>query len=188
MPSGKYRPRSTLHCRQVCFGVVRSSVLTDGSEISLCLVRLAEEELVVDILLCGDERRFGKALVVARNLNLLTVLVHFLKIVVIGSEFLKFLFEIVFHLLTDLIGTFSDDAYSLVDVTCLLRQLDGVAGDCCKRSVCFLVIHRKYILEWRFNNVVSAGSGSLLLDVAAGDFQNVVGLAAVGSVWVVVDK
>lgn len=115
----------------------------DGRDESIITVfdRLAEEELMVDVLLCGDEGRFGKTLVVAGDFDLLTVFAYFLKVVVVGGEFLKFLFELGLHLGGNLIGTLSDDAYCFVHIAGLLGELNHVAGDGGHRSVVFLEFH-----------------------------------------------
>ena len=85
------------------------------------LVAFAEEQLVVDVLLSSDKGGFWQTLVVAGDFNLFAVFAYFFEGVVVGSEFLKFLFEIAFHLGGYLIGALRDDAYGFIDVAGLFR-------------------------------------------------------------------
>ena len=71
---------------------------------------------MVDVFLSCDKRRFGKTFVVARDFNLLAVLGHFLEVVVVRSEFLKFLLEVALHLLGYLVCALGNDAHGFVDV------------------------------------------------------------------------
>ena len=63
-------------------------------EVAAVFVALVEEELVLYVLLCGDESRLRQAFVVARDFNLLAVFADFLEVVVVGCEFLEFLFKV----------------------------------------------------------------------------------------------
>ena len=60
---------------------VKSCRLT--SEIAAVLVGFVEEEFVLDVLLGGYQRRLRETFIIARDFDLLAVLAHFFKIVVV---------------------------------------------------------------------------------------------------------
>lgn len=109
-------------------------------EVAAVFVALVEEEFVLDVLLGGDEGGLGQTLVVARYFDLLAVFAYFLKVVVVGSELLEFLFEVRLHLCGNLIGTLGDDAYGFVHIAGVFGELNHVAGDSGERGVAFLEI------------------------------------------------
>ncbi len=71
---------------------------------------------------------------------MLTVFRNFLKVVVERGKFLKLLLEVTLHLACDLVGTLGNDAYGLVDVAGVGRQLDHVASERLEGGVDFLVV------------------------------------------------
>lgn len=121
---------------------------------------LAEVELVVEILLRGDERGLGKALVVAGDFDLLAVLVDFLEVVVERREFLELLVEFALHLGGDFVGALGYDADGLVDVAGVLGELDHVAGHGVERGVGFLVVNHLFSgVEYMIPFVLSVCGG-----------------------------
>lgn len=110
---------------------------------------VAEEELVVDVLLGGDEGGLGKLLVVAGYFDLLAVLGDFLEVVVERSEFLELFLKVVLHLAGDLVGALGDDANGFIDVAGVFGELNQVACDGVEGGVCLLVVH-EFIFRCRF--------------------------------------
>ena len=102
---------------------------------------VAEGKFIFQILLGGNQRGLGEFLVVLRNLNLLTVLVDFLKVVVQGSKLLKLLLKVSLHLGSNLVGALADDANGLVDVTRGLGHLNDVMHCSGEWRIRLLVIH-----------------------------------------------
>ena len=142
------------------------------------LCGICKIELMLDIFLSRDEGRLRELLVETGDLNLFPVFRHFLKIVG-GSEFLKLFLEFLFHLYRDLVGTFADNADSLIDVACLFGHGDHVAGHSVERSVSLFIIHDG---EYMIKGFV------LVLHVFTGDFVDVVGLFPVFGVGEVVGE
>lgn len=108
---------------------------------------IAVHEFVVDILLSGDKCGFGKFFVITRNFDLLAVFRNLFEVVVERGELLELTFKVVLHFGGNLIGAFGNDADSFVDIACVSREFDHVAGDSVEGSVSLLVIHFKKILE-----------------------------------------
>lgn len=109
-------------------------------EQSFLLQRIGEIKLMLHIFLRSDQRGFGELLVETGDLDLLAVFRHLFKVVG-RSELLKLLGEFLLYILRNLVGSFSNHANRLIDVSGLLGKADKIAGDRVKRCVCLLVIH-----------------------------------------------
>ena len=107
-------------------------------------------DFVLGVFLSGDKSGLGQTLVVTRDFDLLAVFCHFFHSVVERFEFLELLLEFVFHLHSDLIGAFGDDAHGFVDVAGIGRKLDHVTGDSVERCICLFVVHIIFTTDNQF--------------------------------------
>ena len=99
-------------------------------------------DLVLEIFLGGDQGGFGQLLVEARDLNLLAVLEYFFEIVAEAGELLEFVFQILLHLVADLVGAFGDHHHGFIHIVfVVVTEFDHVARDGVRRRRCLAVIH-----------------------------------------------
>jgi len=110
-------------------------------ELLFLLGDITVSQLILKILLSGDECGLGQLLVVLRDLNLLAVLTDFLKSVIHSGKFLELFLQIRLHLGSNLVSSLTDDAHGLIDVARGLSHLDNVMHCSGKWRVSLLVIH-----------------------------------------------
>ena len=147
---------------------------------------------MVDIFLRCDKRGLGQTLVVARDFDLFAVFVHLFEVVVVGCEFLELFLKLALHLGSNLVGALGDNAHGLIYITCLLRELNHVAGDGGHRGVAFFEIHLNLCFGELFAlfyvEVRVWQQRESVFYISLGNLVDVVGFFAIAAVGVVVDK
>ena len=101
----------------------------------MLLLTVAEVDLVIEVLLGSDDYRLWKTLVVARNLDLLTILVGLLHRIGRRREVREFASQLALQLGCNLVCTTSDYIDALVNIACLAVEICELTSNGVVRNV-----------------------------------------------------